>query len=133
MRMTASIERVSQWTMRRRQRRWFRNRAGRARTGVSVCVRTAARSQQPSKEIFLMSINVIHTEGRKRVATPAGTTREIITADDGAKDLRASMHEVEPNRSLEINSEKKTHLVYVIQGNGGQFSYKGEKYPAKKG
>ena len=80
-----------------------------------------------------MSINVIHTEGRKRVATPAGTTREIITAVDGAKDLRASLHEVEPNKSLEINSDKRSHLVYVIEGSGGQFSFKGEKYPAKKG
>src|SRR5205809_1049 len=80
-----------------------------------------------------MSINVINTNSRQRVATTAGTTREIITADDGAKDLRASIHEVEPNRSLEVNSEKKTHLVYVIEGSGGQFSFKGEKYPAKKG
>jgi len=80
-----------------------------------------------------MSINVIHTETRKRVATAAGTTREIITADDGAKDLRASLHEVQPGKSLEINSENKSHLVYVIDGKGGQFSFKGEKYPANKG
>jgi quercetin dioxygenase-like cupin family protein len=81
-----------------------------------------------------MSINVINTNTRQRVATPAGTTREIITAnDDGAKDLRASIHEVEPNRSMEISSGNKSHLVYVIEGSGGQFSFKGENYPAKNG
>src|SRR5678815_5531871 len=80
-----------------------------------------------------MSINVINTNNRQRVATAAGTTREIITANDGAKDLRASIHEVEPNRSFEINSDKRTHLVYVMEGSGGQFSFKGENYPAKKG
>jgi len=80
-----------------------------------------------------MSINVINTNSRQRMATSAGTTREIITANDGAKDLRASIHEVEPNRSLEVNSEAKTHLVYVMEGTGGHFTFKGEKYPAKKG
>src|SRR2546422_6264308 len=80
-----------------------------------------------------MSINVINTNSRQKMATAAGTTREIITANDGAKDLRASIHEVEPNRSLEFNSEKRTHLVYVMEGSGGQFSFKGEKYPAKTG
>src|ERR1051326_1833824 len=81
-----------------------------------------------------MSINVINTNARQKVPTPAGTTREIITAsDDGAKDLRGSIHEVEPNRSLEINSDKRTHLVYVMEGSGGQFSFKGENYPANKG
>ena len=80
-----------------------------------------------------MSINVINTNARQKVATPAGTTREIITAnDDGAKDLRASIHDVEPNRSMEINSGDKSHLVYVIEGSGGQFSFKGENYPAKR-
>src|SRR5215470_9306841 len=81
-----------------------------------------------------MSINVINTNARQRVATPAGTTREIITAnDDGAKDLRASLHDVEPNRSMEISSGNRSHLVYVIEGSGGQFSFKGENYPAKQG
>src|SRR6476619_2358376 len=80
-----------------------------------------------------MSINVINTNSRQRMATAAGTTREIITANDGAKDLRASIHEVEPNRSLEVSSEAKTHLVYVMEGTGGHFTFKGEKYPAKKG
>ncbi len=81
-----------------------------------------------------MSINVINTNARQRVSTSAGTTREIVAAnDDGAKDLRASIHEVEPNRSLEINSDKRTHLVYVMEGSGGHFSFKGENYPAKKG
>jgi len=81
-----------------------------------------------------MSINVINTNARQRVATSAGTTREIVAAnDDGAKDLRASIHEVEPNRSMEINSGDRSHLVYVIEGSGGQFSFKGENYPAKKG
>jgi mannose-6-phosphate isomerase-like protein (cupin superfamily) len=81
-----------------------------------------------------MSINVINTNSRKRVATTAGTTRDIITADDGAKELRASIHEVEPNRTLEVSADsKRTHLVYVMEGSGGTFSFKGENYPAKKG
>jgi len=79
-----------------------------------------------------MSINVINTNARPKVATTAGTTREIITADDGAKDLRASIHEVEPNHSFEINSEKRTHLVYVMQGSGGQFLFKGKSIRLKK-
>ncbi len=80
-----------------------------------------------------MSINVINTNSRKKAPTTAGTVREIIGADDGAKNVRASIHEVEPNRSLEFNSGNRTHLVYVIEGTGGQFSFKGEKYAAKKG
>jgi len=80
-----------------------------------------------------MSINVINTGSRKKVATTAGTVREIIDADDGAKDVRASIHEVEPNKSLDFNSGTRSHLVYVIEGTGGQFSFKGEQYAAKKG
>jgi quercetin dioxygenase-like cupin family protein len=81
-----------------------------------------------------MSINVINTGSRKKVATSAGTVREIITADDaGAKNVRASIYEVEPNRTLEFNSGSRTHLVYVVEGSGAEFSFKGEKYPAKKG
>jgi len=81
-----------------------------------------------------MSINVISTATRKRVPTSAGTVREIITAEDaGAKHVRASIHDVEPNRTLEFNAGGTTHLVYVIDGSGAQFSFKGEKYPAKKG
>jgi quercetin dioxygenase-like cupin family protein len=81
-----------------------------------------------------MSINVISTNSRTKAATNAGTVREIITAADAAaKDVRASIHEVEPNRTLEFNSGSRTHLVYVIEGSGAQFSFKGEKYPAKKG
>ena len=80
-----------------------------------------------------MSINVINTGSRNKVATAAGTVREIITADDGAKDVRASIHEVEPNRSLEFNAENRTHLLYVIEGKDGQFSFEGSKYAANKG
>ena len=81
-----------------------------------------------------MSINVISTATRKRVPTSAGTVREIITADDAeAKHVRASIHDIEPNKTLELNSGDRTHLVYVIEGSGANFSFKGEKYPAKKG
>jgi mannose-6-phosphate isomerase-like protein (cupin superfamily) len=80
-----------------------------------------------------MSINIINTATRKRIPTSAGTMREIITAEDsGAKDVRASIHDVEPNRTLEFNSSDRTHLVYIIEGSGAEFSFKGEKYPAKK-
>jgi quercetin dioxygenase-like cupin family protein len=81
-----------------------------------------------------MSINVIRTATRKSIPTSIGTVREIITAEDaGAKHVRASIHDVEPNRTLEFNSGDRTHLIYVIEGSGAQFSFKGEKYPAKRG
>ena len=61
-----------------------------------------------------MSINVISTNNRNRVATAAGTTREIITANDGAKDLRASIHEVEPNRWLQQPGQRE-HLGLPVK------------------
>ena len=70
-----------------------------------------------------MSINVISTATRKRVPTSAGTVREIITADDAeAKHVRASIHDIEPNKTLELNSGHRTHLVYVIEGSGANSS-----------
>jgi mannose-6-phosphate isomerase-like protein (cupin superfamily) len=81
-----------------------------------------------------MSINVIDTGNRKKVSTAAGTVREIIaSSDSGAKEVRASIHEIEPNRSLEFDSGKRTHLLYVLEGRAGQFSFKGNKYPANRG
>jgi mannose-6-phosphate isomerase-like protein (cupin superfamily) len=81
-----------------------------------------------------MSINIIGTSTRKRVPTSAGAMREIITAEDtGANQVRAALHDVEPNQTLEFNSGDRTQLVYIIEGAGAQFSFKGEKYPAKKG
>ena len=80
-----------------------------------------------------MSINVINTNSRRKESIPAGTVRQIITADDGAKDIRAAIHEIEPNKSMEFSSEGRSHLFYVLEGEGGQFSFKGAKNAAKKG
>ncbi len=81
-----------------------------------------------------MSIKVINTGNRKKVSTSAGTVRQIIDSDDGAKDLRAAIHEVEPNQRLEFNSEKRAHLLYVIEGSGGEFLLNQKsKHAAKKG
>jgi quercetin dioxygenase-like cupin family protein len=80
-----------------------------------------------------MSINVIHTSERKRETVPAGNVRQIITSDDGAKDVRAAIFDVEPGRTQEFSSESRSHLLYVIEGSGGEFTFKGEKHAAKKG
>ena len=85
------------------------------------------------QEIHTMSIRVIDTNNRRKESTPAGTRRHIITSDDGAKDVRAAIHEIEPTKSLEFNSDNRAHLFYVLQGDGGQFSFKGGKHVAKKG
>ena len=79
-----------------------------------------------------MSINVIHTTERKRESVPAGNVRQIITSNDGAKDIRAAIYEIEPNKSQEFNSEKRSHLFYVIEGSGGEFTLKNENMPRKK-
>jgi len=80
-----------------------------------------------------MSITVIDTNKRRKEPIPAGTVRQIITSDDPAKDVRASIHEIEPGKSQEFNSEKRSHLLYVLEGDGGQISFKGAKHPAKQG
>jgi quercetin dioxygenase-like cupin family protein len=80
-----------------------------------------------------MSINVIDTNNRRKEPIPAGTVRQIITSNDGAKEVRAAIHEIEPGRSLEFNSENRSHLLYVIEGDGGEFSFRGAKHTAKKG
>ena len=80
-----------------------------------------------------MSIDVIDTNSRRRESIPAGTVRQIITADDRAKDIRAAIHEIEPDKSLEFSSDNRSHLFYVIEGDGGQFSFKGGQHAANKG
>ena len=80
-----------------------------------------------------MSINVIHTDNRRKENMPAGTVRQVITADDGAKDVRAAIHEIEPGKSMEFDSGNRSHLLYVIEGAGGQFSFRGSKHDAIQG
>ena len=84
-----------------------------------------------------MRLNVIKTNSRERVPTPAGTMREIITAaDKGARDVRAALHDIEPGRSHTFDASaagKRSHLVYVIEGSGGEFSYGGKTHAARKG
>jgi quercetin dioxygenase-like cupin family protein len=80
-----------------------------------------------------MSITIIDTNNRRRDSIPAGTVRQIITSDDGAKDVRAAIHEIEPGRSQEFNSDNRSHLLYVLEGEGGHFLFKGAKHIAKKG
>src|SRR6516162_2415561 len=80
-----------------------------------------------------MSITVIDTNNRRREPSPAGTVRQIITSDDRAKDLRAAIHDIAPGKSQEFNSESRSHLLYVLEGEGGQFSFKGQNHIAKRG
>src|SRR5579883_1599802 len=80
-----------------------------------------------------MSITVIDTNNRRREPSPAGTVRQIITSDDRANDLRAAIHEIALGKVQEFNSESRSHLLYVIEGEGGQFSFKGQNHIAKKG
>jgi quercetin dioxygenase-like cupin family protein len=80
-----------------------------------------------------MSITVIDTNNRRKESSPAGTVRQIITSDDKAKDVRAEIHEIAPGKSFEFNSGNRSHLLYVLEGTGGQFSFKGENYTAKSG
>jgi len=80
-----------------------------------------------------MSITIIETNNRRKESSPAGTVRQIITSDDSAKAVRAAIHDIEAGKSLEFNSENRSHLLYVIEGEGGQFSFKGNKYAAKTG
>src|SRR2546425_4495460 len=80
-----------------------------------------------------MSINIIHTNNRRKENIPAGTVRQVITGDDGAKDVRAAIHEIEPGKSTEFDSGNRSHLLYVIDGAGGEFSFRGSKHDAIKG
>jgi len=80
-----------------------------------------------------MSITVIDTNIRRKESVPAGSVRQIITSDDKAKDVRAAIHEIEPGKTQEFDSENRSHLFYVLEGEGGQFSLKGSKHTAKKG
>lgn len=81
-----------------------------------------------------MSLNVIRTNDRTRVPTSGGTRRDIITAEDqGAHNVRASLHDIEPGRSFEFEAGKRSHLVYVMEGLGGNFSYNNQTHPARKG
>jgi quercetin dioxygenase-like cupin family protein len=80
-----------------------------------------------------MSINVIHTNTRRKENVSAGTVRQVITADDRAKDVRAAIYEIEPGKSMEFDSGKRSHLLYVIDGAGGEFSFRGSKHDAIKG
>jgi mannose-6-phosphate isomerase-like protein (cupin superfamily) len=80
-----------------------------------------------------MSISVIDTNNRRKETTRSGTVRQIITSDDRAKDVRAAIHEVEPKKAQEFNSEDRSHLIYVLEGKGGEFSFKGSKHPANAG
>jgi quercetin dioxygenase-like cupin family protein len=80
-----------------------------------------------------MSITLIDTNNRRKESIPAGTTRYIITSDDRANDVRAAIHEIEPGKSLEFDSGKRSHLLYVLEGDGGQYSFKNEKQVAHKG
>jgi mannose-6-phosphate isomerase-like protein (cupin superfamily) len=79
-----------------------------------------------------MSITLIDTNNRRRESVPAGTVRQIITADDGAQGVRAAIHDIEPAKSLEFDSENRSHLFYVLEG-AGRFSFKGAGHPAQKG
>jgi quercetin dioxygenase-like cupin family protein len=78
-------------------------------------------------------INVIDTNNRRKEAISAGTVRQVITGDDGAKDVRAAIHEIEPGKSVEFDSGSRSHLLYVINGAGGEFSFGGSKHAALKG
>ena len=80
-----------------------------------------------------MSINIIDTNNRKKENIPAGTVRQIITSDDGANDVRAAIHEIEPGKSQAFDSGSRSHLLYVINGAGGEFSFKGAQHAAGKG
>jgi len=80
-----------------------------------------------------MSINVIDTNKRPKEPVPAGTLRQIITAQDDAKDVRAEIHDIQPGRSVAFESGNRSHLLYVIDGTSGEFSLKGSKHPATKG
>ena len=64
-----------------------------------------------------MRLNVVKTNSREKVPTTAGTVRHIMTATDaGAGEARASLHDIDPNRSLEFDSGTRAHLLYVIEG-----------------
>jgi quercetin dioxygenase-like cupin family protein len=80
-----------------------------------------------------MSITLIDTNNRRKESIPSGTVRQIITSDDPAKEVRAAIHEIEAAKSQEFTSENRSHLLYVLDGEGGQFSFNGAKQIARKG
>src|SRR5262245_16489425 len=80
-----------------------------------------------------MSINVIDTNNRNKETVSAGTVRQIITANDGAKEVRAAIHEIESGKSIDFESGNRSHLLYVIHGSGGKFSFKGSTHAADMG
>src|SRR6516225_3062283 len=82
--------------------------------------------------VIKMSVTIIDTNNRRRAPSPAGTVRQIVTSDDRAKDLRAAIHDIAPGKAQEFNSESRSHLLYVLEGEGGQFSFKGQNHIAKR-
>jgi quercetin dioxygenase-like cupin family protein len=80
-----------------------------------------------------MSTTIIDTNNRRKDSTSAGTVRQIITSDDRAKDVRAAIYEIEPAKSVEFDSGNRSHLLYVLEGEGGQFSFKGGTHVAQRG
>src|SRR5262249_31310960 len=100
---------------------------------VAVCIFVARIWPGKSKETETMSITLIDTTPRRKESVPAGTVRQIIPSDDGARDVRAAIQEIEPGKSAEFHSENRSHLLYVIEGEGGKFSFKGARHAARKG
>jgi len=80
-----------------------------------------------------MSIRIIDTNKRTRVSIPAGTVREVIGADDGAKDVRAAIYEIELLGPVDFKAGSRGHLLYVIEGSAGEFTFKGGRFPAHQG
>jgi mannose-6-phosphate isomerase-like protein (cupin superfamily) len=80
-----------------------------------------------------MSIRIIDTNQRTRESIPAGTVRDIIRADDGAKDVRAAIYEIEPHHPVDFKAGGRSHLLYVIEGSGGEFSFSGKTFAAHQG
>ena len=80
-----------------------------------------------------MSIRIIDTNQRARETIPAGTVRQIIRSNDGAKDVRAEIYEIEPRQSVDFKSGSRSHLLYVIEGAGGEFQFEGSASAAHQG
>jgi hypothetical protein len=55
--------------------------------------------------------------------------RQIISSDDGANDVRAAIHEIEPGQSQAFDSGSRSHLLYVINGAGGSSRSKASTLP----
>jgi quercetin dioxygenase-like cupin family protein len=80
-----------------------------------------------------MSITVIDTNARRRTNVPAGTVRQVITENDEPKDVRAAIHEIDPGKASEFKSGDRSHLLYVIDGEGGEFLFRGARHAAQSG